>query len=412
MIEILLVGDELLSGSTLDKNAGHVAGALYEAGLTVSRITMVGDEQEDIERALHVPLDTTRFVIVTGGLGPTEDDRTACAAASAFDRKLLVHPEALALMEARFRELQRAMNPANRKQAVLPEDSIIIPNPVGTACGFIVTSRQREFLFLPGVPEEVRAITKSFIVEHIKEKAGSKQIILNKTLKVFGIFESMIQEKLTGVLPPKRTVALGFYPQYPEISLKITARGTERSRVEQDMQQFQDVLYEHLGDYIYSENNERLEEVVGDVLTTRQATLAVAESCTGGLVSHHLTNVSGSSRYLERSFVVYSNESKAQHLEVPPDCIEQHGAVSEPVARHMAEGVRRVSRTTFGLAVTGIAGPTGGSPNKPVGTVYIGVASKDRTEVKKHQFHGTRERIKMMSAHMALNSLRRFVLEG
>lgn len=410
MIEIITIGDELTSGSTVDENARFIAQALHSIGLSVSKITTVGDGIEDIQHALKSLLKETRFVIATGGLGPTEDDRTAKAAASAFGRQLLLNQEALNLMKKKFKAMQRKINPANRKQAVLPKGCSVVPNPVGTACGFLIEDGQRHFIFLPGVPEEVRTITENFLVEHLRKAIGSKQVILNRTLKVFGLWESAIHERLSGALPESRAVSLAYYPQYPEIRLKMTGKGANANQLQKEMDKFQKVIYEKIGDYVYSDSGESLEEVVGNLLKANNATLAVAESCTGGLITHRLTNISGSSQYLERSFVAYSNRAKAELLNVPSDVIQEFGAVSESVARFMAKGARELSGTTFGLAVTGIAGPTGGSPEKPVGTVFIGVSSDKQTEVKHHRFHGSREKIKMMSAHMALNLLRNFII--
>ncbi len=410
MIEIVTIGDELTSGSTINTNAGFIAQRLYSIGLPISRMTTVGDGIEDIIGALRSPLHQTRFIIITGGLGPTGDDRTAEAAAAAFGKQLLLNQEAFTLMEKKFKQLQRKMNPANKKQALLPEGARVIPNPVGTACGFLVTDGPRHFMFFPGVPEEVRAITDSFAIDYLKTALNPKQVVLNKTLKVFGLWESAIHEKLKGALPDSDVVTIGYYPQYPEISIKITAKGSDTAVVQKEMMRFQEIIRDHIGDYIYSESGEPLEAVIGDLLKARKVTLAVAESCTGGLISHKLTNISGSSEYLERTVVVYSNRAKTELLNVPTEMLGEYGAVSEPVARCMAQSVRERAGTTYGLAVTGIAGPTGGSPEKPVGTVFIAVAGDTQTKVKHHRFHGNRERVKMMSAHVALTLLRHVIL--
>lgn len=406
MLEILTVGQELTSGTTVDKNAGFIAHALHSIGLSTSRITTVGDAIEDIVRALKSVLPETRFIIITGGLGPTEDDRTAQAAAKTFGRELIVNKEALDCLEQKFKQSGRKIFSAERKQAMLPTGCRIVQNPVGTACGFLIEEGKRHFVFLPGVPEEVRAITDKFLVGHLKEAVGSKQIIFNRTLKVFGLWESAIQQKLDGILPANSTASIGFYPQYPEVRLRITGKGLDAAQVQKDMNRLQDIIYERIGEYIYSDSDEPLEAVVGNLLKKNNATLAVAESCTGGLISHLLTNVSGSSQYLERSLVVYSNRAKEQLLKVKPEDLDEFGAVSEPVARAMAQGVREFSGTTYGLGVTGIAGPTGGTPQKPVGTVFIAISSAAVTEVKSYRFYGGREKIKIMSSHTALNLLR------
>jgi nicotinamide-nucleotide amidase len=410
MIELLTIGDELLSGRTLDGNSCFIARALTEAGLSATRFSSVGDQPEAIRRALTQVLPDTRFVIATGGLGPTDDDLTASAVAAAFGRELTVSEAAIANMERRYREFGRPMPEAAKKQAVLPEGCEPIDNPVGTACGFLIKDGQRQFFFLPGVPEEVHAMAGG-IIERIRGECGLRQIIKSRTLKVFGLWESRIQEMLKGRLPDLPAVALGFYPSFPEVSLKITATGTDELLIAHELQLFQDGIQACIGEYIYSDSNELLEEVVGRLLAGRKATVAVAESCTGGLITHRLTNIAGSSRYVERSFVVYSNTAKQELLGVPEAVLAGHGAVSEPVARLMAEGARRAAATTHGLSVTGIAGPDGGTPEKPVGTVFIAVATPDQTVVKKIFYPGSREKVKMMTAQSALNMLRLVLLE-
>jgi nicotinamide-nucleotide amidase len=410
MIELLTIGDELISGRTPDGNSCFIARSLTEAGLSATRFSSVGDGLEDIRCALTHLLPDTRFLIVTGGLGPTDDDCTAQAAALTFGRELAVSAAAIGNMERRYREFGRPMPAAAKKQAVLPEGCKALENPVGTACGFLIKDGQRHFFFLPGVPEEVHAMT-GFIIEYIRKESGISQIIKSRTLKVFGLWESKIQEMLNGHLPDLPSVALGFYPSFPEVSLKITGRGVQEQQVEKEIGLFQAAIRDHVGDYIYSENNETMEEVVGRMLAAQGATIAVAESCTGGLITHRLTNVAGSSAYVERSFVVYSNKAKQELLAVPEAVLAEHGAVSEPVARLMAEGARTAAGTVYGLSVTGIAGPGGGTPEKPVGTVFIAVAAPEQTVVEKKFFPGTREKIKIMTSQMALN-LMRLVLTG
>ena len=410
MIELLTIGDELLSGRTVDTNAGFIARSLAEAGLSVKRFSTVGDTIEDIRRALTHILPDTRFFIVTGGLGPTDDDCTAQAAAATFGCELAMHEAAVRNMEARYREFGRSMPDAAKKQAVLPEGCQAIANPVGTACGFLIKSGGCQFMFLPGVPEEVHAMVASFMVDHIRRECGMRQFILSTTLKTFGLWESKIQELLNGHLPDLPSIALGYYPTFPEVCLKITGTGTDELQVKKEIRQFQEAIQNRIGEYVYSDNNESMEEVVGRLLAAQGATIAVAESCTGGLITHRLTNVPGSSAYVERSFVVYSNRAKQELLAVPEAVLAEYGAVSEPVARLMAEGARKAAGTVYGLSVTGIAGPDGGTLEKPVGTVFIGVAAPEQTVVKKQFFPGAREKIKIMSSQMALNLLRQVMM--
>jgi len=304
------------------------------------------------------------------------------------------------------------MPEAAKKQALLPAGSTIIANPVGTACGFCIEDRGVRFLFLPGVPEEVRAMTDGSVLGHIRAACGQTAAVVQRTLKVFGLWESAIQERLRGHLPDSTVVRIGYYPQYPEVSIRISGRGHDPQQVRREVERFQAIICDRIGQYVYACCGENLEEIVGAVLKEQGATLAVAESCTGGLITHRLTNVPGSSAYLERSLVVYSNRAKQELLAVPDHMLREHGAVSAEVARSMASGVREHARTTYGLAVTGIAGPSGGSAEKPVGTVFVGLADATRNDVRQYRFPGSREKIKIMTAQVALNLLRQFMSGG
>lgn len=410
MIEILTIGDEILCGRTQDSNACFLARALAEAGLSVARFSSVGDNFEAIKGALISVLPTTRFVIATGGLGPTDDDITAKAAAVTFGCELVEHEAAVRTLEKRFREWGRDMPERARKMAVLPKCCEPIENPVGTACGFLIHSNGVQYMFLPGVPEEVRGMAPA-VIDIIVSRCGLRQVIKSSTLKVFGLWESRIQEMVTGRLPDLPGVSLGFYPSFPEVSLKITSTGSDAETTARRLSDFQQALTACIGDYVYSESNESLEEVVGKLLAGLGATISVAESCTGGLITHRLTNIPGSSAYVERSFVVYSNRAKQELLGVPAQVLEERGAVSEPVARLMAEGCRKAAGTTYALSVTGIAGPGGGTPDKPVGTAYIGIATPDETLVRKAFYPGTREKMKIMTSQLALDHLRRELLK-
>jgi len=407
----MTIGDELTCGRTADENARFIGEALYLKGLVVSRMVTVGDELADIAAALKDLRADTRFVVVTGGLGPTEDDKTAAAAADRFGRKLVLNETALARMEKLLAKAGRQVSAVNRKQAVLPEGCDTIANPVGTASGFLMVSERKHYIFLPGVPGEVRAMTESFVLPYIEKNSRIKDVIATRTLKIFGLWESLLQEKLAGLFPEAGPISLAYYPGFPEISLKIIGRGKSREKVAVALDRATNRVEGKIGDFVYSRNGEKIEAVLGRLLTERGKTVSVAESCTGGLISHRLTNIAGSSSYFDRSVVVYSNRAKQGLLGVPAAVIRDHGAVSEPVARRMAEGVRRMSGTHFGLAVTGIAGPGGGTAEKPVGTVCIAVAAPEETTVKTHGFFfKDRERIKQMSAHMALDHLRRVIL--
>lgn len=410
MIEILTIGDELLSGATADTNACSIAGLLSAAGMRISRVISVGDESRSIKQALLEMLSDTQFVIVTGGLGPTDDDKTAQAAAAAFNRRLVSNAEALSRMEERLNQWGRPMLDAHRKQAKLPEGAAVLDNPVGTACGFMIMYKKRRYFFLPGVPEEVTAMSSEHVIPAVMSETGRHLVMTDATLKVFGLWESEIHERLNGFLPPDKNVTIGYYPQFPEIRIRITARGNDPDKLKKQVDTVKKVLCEHIGEYVYADSDRNAAAVVGDLLQKQSATVALAESCTGGLIAHYITGNAGSSRYFDRGLVTYSNQAKQELLGVTAAALKRYGAVSKPVARLMAQGARTRAGTTYGLGVTGIAGPTGGSPRKPVGTVFIGVASENAEFVRRYFFSGDRQQIQMMSAHAALHLLREVLL--
>ncbi len=410
MVEILTIGDELLSGATADSNACSISGLLSAAGMSISRITSVGDDCRAIERALLGALPETQFVIATGGLGPTEDDKTAQAAAAAFARPLVLNEEAFSLMAARLKEWGRPLREAHKKQAMLPEGAAVLENPVGTACGFMVMHEKRRYFFVPGVPEEVRALTREHIIPAIMRATGQRLAMTDATLKVFGLWESEIHERLNGFLPPADTVSVGYYPQFPEIRIRLTARGSDPGGLKKKLDAVKSVIYERIGEYIYTDSDRDAAGVVGDLLQERSATLAVAESCTGGLIAHCITRNAGSSHYFDRCLVTYTNRAKRELLGVAEAPLKQHGAVSEPVARQMARGARTRAGATYGLGVTGIAGPSGGTDGKPVGTVFVCIDWQDGAVVRRYLFSGNRQQVQMMSAHAALHLLREVLL--
>jgi nicotinamide-nucleotide amidase len=410
LIEILTIGNELLCGRTVDGNAAMIASELHAAGFAVTRITTTGDSLATIRNALLSCLTNTRFVIVTGGLGPTKDDLTAEAAAAAFNDTMALHPEALAMLEAWLDRRGRSMSASQQKQAMLPSTATPIANPVGTACGFIMHVEERHYLFLPGVPAEARAMTEQTVIDYINKHSGRNDSIKSKTLRIYGLWESIIQEKLstTFELPPG--VTLGFYPQFPEVHLRLSAKGPDASALQIQLEMACEAIRERIGAYIYAEEDITLPKTVGHLLADRGHSAGVAESCTGGLLSGLFTSVPGSSAWFDRGLVTYSNASKTQLAGVDDATLAQHGAVSEQTARALAQGVRRSAESTWGIGVTGIAGPDGGTPEKPVGTVFFAIDGPEGCRAFHRRFTGTREQIQMLSAHTALDLLRRILL--
>lgn len=406
-VEIITIGDELCSGSVQDTNATFISSHLHTIAIEVAKVTTVGDDTEKIVEALRSVQQKVSFVIVTGGLGPTVDDITTQAAADALRRKLVLNKHALKAMEERFQKFGRTMSPHNIKQAYLPSGATIVPNPIGTACGFSLAKSNTLFIFLPGVPREMERMFEESVIPLIKKEQPETSIIRSSVLKIFGKTESYCDQRLSDLIKSEKEITFAFLPHYPEISLKLTMRGQDKKYIEKKIKAVERKVTKILGDIIFGKNEETLEEVVGNLLRSQGATIAVAESCTGGLISHRLTNVPGSSDYLERSIIAYSNKAKKDLLKVPATTLNRFGAVSKETAESMAKGVRKLSKTTFGLAVTGIAGPTGGTPEKPVGTVFISIAHGRQVTTQKCRFYGDREQIKFMTSQYALDMVRR-----
>jgi nicotinamide-nucleotide amidase len=409
-VELITIGNELTSGEVVDTNAAFMAEVLSEAGLEIVFITTTGDETRHIEDSLLRAQERADVVIVSGGLGPTQDDITAGSAAKALKLQLVLNRQVLEDLKKRFAERGMEMPASNEKQAFFPQQAEILPNPVGTACGFVIRRPGKVFIFLPGVPRELKYLMREKVIPFLERERKEKIWVRARTLKAFGFTESAIADLLKDVNPREFSATLAYLPRYPENHVKIIVRGRAAEEAEENLRKLAGIIRERLRGRVIAVDRETLEEIVGQLLRNGGATLAVAESCTGGLVAHRLTQVPGSSDYFDRSVVVYSNAAKVQMLGVPERLIESAGAVSAEVAEKMAEGVRRVSNATLGLAITGIAGPTGGSEEKPVGTVFIALASPKGTVSKRYQFMGDRNQIQTLSAYTAIDWVRRYFL--
>jgi nicotinamide-nucleotide amidase len=403
--EIIATGTELITGQVADCNARYAARRLFEAGVAVARITTVGDRAPLIREILEQSLGRSQFIIITGGLGPTEDDVTLPAAALALDRRLVVNEALLDRIRRCLGERQIPWEDRYASLALLPEGAQIL-DPGGMACGFAVKHREVRLFFLPGVPQEMRSLFDDFVLPALVAWAEPKEYWVRRTLRFFGISEAQLQG-IIHRLPDFQGVTAGFYPHFPENHLSLTMRGENRAELDAALDRLTAALAAEVGEALLGPEDTTLEELVGRQLQGGKLTLAVAESCTGGLIGHRLTNVPGSSDYFLGGVVSYSNEAKADLLRVPADVLAQKGAVSPEAARDMARGVRQAFHAGLGLSVTGIAGPSGGSPAKPVGTVYIGLATADGEDVWHYQFCGNRTEIKTLTAETALDRLRR-----
>ncbi len=402
-IAVLTIGDELLDGSLSDSNTARIATQLGTHGLVLRESLTIGDREADIITALLSLVKQQDVVIVTGGLGPTADDLTARAAAKAFNRRLVLNDEALQQIREYFLALGREMHPRNEKQALMPQQVMVMANRVGTAPGFILHQDGHDLFFLPGVPEEMTAMLAAEVLPHLRQRSSGHDRQRERVLRVFGLSEPKI-EALIEQAGLSADIRIAFGVEFPFVLLKLRASGESASAL---LEQAESVARQALGDCVVADGNNSLAAVVGRQLTAAGLTLALAESCTGGLVSALLTEVPGASAFLQCSAVVYANRAKQDLLGVSSEILEQEGAVSEACALAMAQGMRRAAGSDLALAVTGIAGPDGGTAQKPVGTVFLALCAEGLEQIKGYRFGGNREQIRLLAANMALDWVRR-----
>jgi nicotinamide-nucleotide amidase len=409
-VGILTIGNELISGKTPDTNSSFIARQLHAQGWQTSIIMSVPDDESAIKTGLDHTMSLSDAVIVTGGLGPTADDITTSAIAKAFGLSIYTDQAALKHIRDRFEKFQLKWTSNNEKQAHVPEGAETINNPVGMAWGYALKRDGKIIAVAPGVPSEVKSMIPGSIIpilrKEFKDEAGHVE---SRTIKLSGITEANVDQVLADIDFGSLGVNIGFYPNFPEIQIVLTAiAGTERDAKESIIAA-DERISERLKRYIFAYDQDTLEGIVAGLLTDKNLTLAVAESCTGGLVTDRLTNVPGSSAFLERGVIAYSNDCKADLLGVPEDVLKEFGAVSKKTAVLMAEGVRKVGKCDLGISTTGIAGPTGGTAEKPVGTVFIALADGTTTFCRHHTFRWDRRRNKTMMSQAALVMLKRYL---
>jgi nicotinamide-nucleotide amidase len=415
--EIITIGDELLYGQMEDSNSPFVAEKLTGLGLNVIFKTSVGDDITRIAEALETARTRVDVIIATGGLGPTSDDLTKKAIVKTFKRNLVFHPEILKNIEESFQKRGIPMPGVNQNQALIPQGSKALSNQWGVAPGIFIEDEKILFFALPGVPVEMKWMLENEILPILKSKmaaenAGAENFILHRKLRTTGISESTLFEKIEKLIDPAEELKIAFLPTYFGVDVRLTMESDDPAKAQAKIDIYEDKISEILGSFIYGTEEQMLEEVLGKLLTERKKTIAVAESCTGGLIGARITNVSGSSQYFERGVITYSNRAKNELLKIPAEVIEKHGAVSDVVAVLMAEGVRKMGGTDFGLSATGIAGPTGGTPQKPVGLVYIGFAHENDSFAERFIFGQDRRTNRQRAAQAALNIVRLFLLNG
>jgi nicotinamide-nucleotide amidase len=417
--EVISIGTELLIGGRSDSNSLFLADELGKLGIAVRFKSVVGDERQDIVTAIHTAVTRSQVIVMTGGLGPTVDDCTREAVAYATGHRLGRRKDALEGMMARLAQWGRTPSTAQLRQAMIPSGATVLKNPVGSAPGFCLTWKKALVISLPGVPREMEEMMRQEVLPLLRAASKSsgrlpRTPIVRLVFHTFGLAEADVDAKLKGLIPKGVPVDLGMLASPMGVLVSLTTKGNQSvpERNRDLLQKLVNDVRSRLSDWLFAEGRDTMEEAVGRELTKRGLMLALAESCTGGLIGHRLTQVAGSSAYVDRAAVCYSNRAKTEMLGVPAKLIAQQGAVSKEVAAAMACGIRERANVSVGLSVTGIAGPGGGTETKPVGLVYIGLDDgTGRPITQEFRFHGDRNVIKLRSSQAALDLLRRWLLD-
>ncbi|HOM01462.1 MAG TPA: competence/damage-inducible protein A [Acetivibrio sp.] len=407
--EILAVGTELLMGQIANTNAQYISKKLNDIGVNVYYHSVVGDNPARLKDSLLAALKRCDLVVMTGGLGPTQDDLTKETVSEVLGKKLVLHEESLQRIKAFFDRINRKMTDNNVKQAYLPEGCIVVENNNGTAPGCIIENNGKIVVMLPGPPSEMIPMLDDTVVPYLKEKSGYR--IVSKYLRVFGIGESQLEEMIMDLIDKQDRVTIATYAKDGQVTIRLTVKSMTEEEGIGEILPLQNEIASRLKDALYSTEDEELEYVASKMLLSSNITIATAESCTGGLISARLTDMPGISKVFKRGIVSYSNESKMENLGVRRETLERYGAVSSETATEMAEGVRKIASTDIGLAVTGIAGPDGGTDEKPVGLVYIAIAHDSGTYTRELRLAGNRNRIRNMTVLNAFDMIRKYVMK-
>lgn len=408
--EIITIGDEILIGQIVDINSAWIARHFNSAGIEISRITSVHDEAGQIKEALENSEKNADLVLITGGLGPTKDDITKNVLCEYFDTRLVFHEATYQQIKERFQIRNIDMNKLNRDQALVPEACTVLPNKTGTAPGMWFERNGTIFVSVPGVPFEMKYLTENEIIPRLQNN-GKLKAIYHKTVQTQGLPESMLAERIEkweNSLP--ENIKLAYLPNPVSVRLRLSATGTNLDELKEQVQNEIEKLNKIIPEHIFGYDDETLAEVVGRALQEKGLTLALAESCTGGYISHLITSVPGCSEWFKGGVVAYSNEIKQSLLGVSEESLLKYGAVSEQVVREMAEGALNRLNAGYAIATSGIAGPTGGTDEKPVGTVWIAVSGNGKTIAEKFNFSDNRERNIIRSSHTALQLLRKIIV--
>ncbi len=411
--EVVAIGTELLLGFVVNSDTAFLGRVLAGLGINCYHQVTVGDNRQRLADSIRTALHRADLVITCGGLGPTVDDITLETIAAVTGRRLLLNKRILKKIKGRFAHLKIRMPETNIRQATIPEGAVVFPNEVGTAPGFLLKLKEWDnklLIALPGPPYELMPMVEQRLIPQLKRYVG-KTVIASKTLKTTGLTESEVDAKVTDVLALKGNTTVGIYAHPSQVDLRISAKAPDAPTAKKQIFQVESKIRRRLGNLIIGADEETLEAVVGKLLKRSRLTLGVAESCTGGLVQHRITEISGSSDYFLGGVVTYANSLKNSALKVPATLLQKYGAVSPQVARAMAVGIRPMTGSKLGLAITGIAGPTGGSKKKPVGLVYIALSHPQGVRIFRYQFSGDRSTVKFKASQAALDLIRLHILK-
>ncbi len=411
--EIITIGDEILIGQIVDTNSAWMGTLLNENGIKVYQITSVSDNRQHILNALKEASERADIILITGGLGPTRDDITKHTLCEYFNAKLRLDKDILVDVTNIFKKFGREVTEINRKQAEVPENCIPLHNYNGTAPGMWFEEKGKIYVSMPGVPFEMKALMAEEVIPRLKKKF-TLPFIMHKNVLTQGIGESALAEKISSWEDSLaiENITLAYLPSPSLVRLRLSTRGTDANKMQDSINRKVAELKKIAGDYIYGYDNDTMESVVGALLLKRKETISTAESCTGGYIAHRITSIAGSSDYFKGAIISYANEIKTKELGVSEEILKEHGAVSQPVVEQMAKTARERLNTDYSIAVSGIAGPGGGTPEKPVGTVWIAIATPQRVFSKRWIFAGNRERNILVTGLTALNMLRKELLSN
>lgn len=408
--ELISIGTELLLGDIVNTNAQFLAKELATLGIDVYHQCVIGDNEERVLRAFKEAFDRCDIIITTGGLGPTQDDLTKELGAKYFNKKMILHEPSLEWIKKYLDIKDEEALEANKKQAYFPEGATILPNEKGTAPGAIISENNKTLIILPGPPKEMKSMFNNHVVKYLSDMTG--EVIKSKTLRIFGIGESLMAKKINDIIQNSTNPTVAPYAKDYEVTLRVTAKEKNEEKCEALINPKCEEIKSILGEYIYGEGETSLDTVVAELLYKKKLSISTAESCTGGMVAATLISYPGISDVFKEGAVTYSNEAKMKRLGVKEETLNNFGAVSEETAREMAEGIAREAKTDIGISTTGIAGPGGGTEEKPVGLVYIGVCIKGNVIVEKFNFTGDREAVRKKATINALNILRKELIRN